>query len=135
MKQILVVVDDSAPALKAAQLAIDLAVALEAGLTFVTVLEDHVLDARLRAASIPQPAERRAQGAVTMLSRLTARASLRGLRTHQEILTSPGAEHVLAAAARQAADMIVVGHEAGRAPVNVDHLLEFADRPILVVPA
>lgn len=137
MKQILVVVDDSAVALRAAQLAIDLAAELGAGLTIVTVVEDHVLDARLRAASIPEAAERRAQGAVTMLSRMTARASLRGLRTHQEILTGfgPGAERVLTAAAECAADLIVVGREPGRTPVNVAHLLEFADRPVLVVPS
>ncbi|TDO58757.1 nucleotide-binding universal stress UspA family protein [Kribbella sp. VKM Ac-2571] len=137
MKQILVVVDDSAAALRAAQVAIDLAAALGSGLTFVAVVEDHVLDARLRAASIPEAAQRRAQGAVAMLSRMTARASSRGLRTQQEILTGPGAERVLAAAAQCTADLIVVGRdptEGGSTPVNVGHLLEFADRPILVVP-
>ena len=87
-------------ALRAAELAIDLAAALGSALTFVTVVEDHMLDARLQAAAIPEAAERRAQGAVTMLSRMTARASLQGLRTHQEVLTGPGAERVLAAAAQ-----------------------------------
>lgn len=135
MKQVLVVVDDSAAALRAAQLAIDLAAAAGAGLTLVTVVEDHLLDARLTAAAIPEAAARRMQGATTMLSRMTARAALRGLRTHQEILAGPGAERVLATAAECAADLIVVGREAeGSTPVNVAHLLEFTDRPVLVVP-
>ncbi|GAA1599211.1 MULTISPECIES: universal stress protein [Kribbella] len=132
MKQILVVLDDSAAALRAAQLAIDLAAALGSGLTLVTVVEDHVLDARLRAAAIPEAAERRLQGATTMLSRMTARAVLHGLRTHQQILSGPGVERVLAAAAECAADLIVIGQDPS--PVNVPHLLEFTDRPVLVVP-
>jgi nucleotide-binding universal stress UspA family protein len=140
MKQFLVVVDDSAAALRAAQLAIDLATAVGAGLTLVTVVEDHVLDARLGAAAIPEAAERRAQGAVAMLTRMTARASLRGLRTHQEILSGDGsgAGPVLAAATRCAADLIVVGRDpaGGRAATaTVSHLVEFADIPVLVVPA
>ncbi|WP_350275742.1 universal stress protein [Kribbella sp. HUAS MG21] len=136
MKQFLVVVDDSAAALRAAQLAIDLAAVVGAGLTLVMVVEDHLLDARLREAAIPEPVERRIQGATTMLSRMTARASLRGLRTRQEILTGPGAgaERVLAAARHCAADLIVVGHDPGN-PVNVGHLVEFADIPVLVVPS
>ncbi|TCC21608.1 universal stress protein [Kribbella sindirgiensis] len=134
MKQFLVVVDDSAAALRAAQLAIDLAAATGAGLTLVTVVEDHVLDARLNAASVPDAAARRAQGAVSVLTRMTARASLRGLRTHQEILSGHGAEQVLAMAARCGADLIVAGRDPG-APVNLANLLEFADVPVLVVPA
>lgn len=135
MKQVLVVVDDSAAAVRAAQVAIDLAAAVGAGLTLVSVIEDHLLDARLTAASIPEAAQRRMQGATTMLSRMTARAALRGLHTHQELLDGPGAERVLAAAADCAADLIVVAREADGGTVNVAHLLEFADRPVLVVPA
>ena len=90
IRQILAVVDDSAAALRAAELAIDLASVVGAGLTLVTVVEDHVLDARLGAASIPEAAERRVQGAVAMMTRITTRASLRGLRTHQEILSGRG---------------------------------------------
>jgi nucleotide-binding universal stress UspA family protein len=137
MKHFLVVVDDSAPALRAAQLAIDLATAVGASLTLVTVVEDHVLDNRLRAASIPEAAERRAKGAVAVLSRLTARAALRGLRTDTQILSGPGTEQVLAVARRCGADLLVVAPEpgaAGSTAVNVGHLLEFADIPVLVVP-
>lgn len=136
IRQILAVVDDSAAALRAAQLAIDLASVVGAGLTLVTVVEDHVLDARLGAASIPEAAERRVQGAVAMMTRITARASLRGLRTHQEILSGRGAEQVLATAVRTAADLIVVGRDpGGNASVNLAHLLEFTGVPVLVVPA
>lgn len=135
MKQVMVVVDDSAAALRAAELAIELATAIGAGLTLVTVVEDHVLDARLTAASIPEAAERRMQGATTVLSRMTARATLRGLRTRQDILAGAGVEQVLAAATQCAADLIVVGRDpAASTPVNLAHLLEFSDRPVLVVP-
>ncbi len=139
MKQFLVVVDDSASALRAAEVAIELAAALGTSLTLVTVVEDHVLDAKLRAAAIPEAAERRARGAVAMLSRVAARAAGRGIRTETEILSGRGAEQVLAIAGRSGADLIVVAREprqqTGRGTsVNVEHLLEFADIPVLVVP-
>ena len=139
MDRFLVVVDDSAAALRAARLATELAAAIGASLTLVTVLEDHVLDATLRAADIPEAAERRARGAVAMLSRVAAQAALRAVRTDTEILSGHGAEQVLAVAGRCGADLIVVAREprqqaAGRTAVNVELLLEFAELPVLVVP-
>ncbi|MFI7063585.1 universal stress protein [Kribbella sp. NPDC050124] len=133
IKRMLVVVDDSAAALRAAQLAIDLAAAVGADLMLVAVVEDHVLDAKLRAAAIPEAAVRRARGAVAMLSRVAERAAGLGLRTETEVLSGRGTEQVLAVAARYAAELIVVAREP-RGPVNPLHLLEFTDIPVLLVP-
>ncbi|WP_329478700.1 universal stress protein [Kribbella sp. NBC_01484] len=136
----LVVVDDSAAALHAARVAVDLAAAAGARLTLVTVVEDHVLDARLSAAAIPDAASRRARGAVAMVSRVATMADRQGVAAETEVLSGHGAEQVLAAVGRCGADLIVVAREprlpAGSrmAPVNVEHLLEFADVPVLVVP-
>jgi len=139
MDRFLVVVDDSAAALRAAQVATELAAAVGARLTLVTVLEDHVLEATLRAADIPEAAERRARGAVAMLSRVAGQAANRDVQTETEILSGHGTEQVLAVARRCGADLIVVAREpsrqtAGRTAVNVELLLEFTELPVLVVP-
>ncbi|WP_406047176.1 universal stress protein [Kribbella sp. NBC_00889] len=140
MYRFLVVVDDSAAALHAARMAIDLAAAAGARLTLVTVVEDHVLDAQLSAAAIPDVAGRRARGAVAMVSRVATMADRHGVPAETEVLSGHGAEQVLAAVSRCGADLIVVAREP-RLPagsptpsVNVEHLLEFADVPVLVVP-
>lgn len=136
----LLVVDDSAAALHAARVAIDLAAATHGTLTLVTVVEDHVLDAQLRAAAIPDAAGRRARGAMAMVNRVAALAAHQGVPAETEVLSGHGAEQVLAAVGRCGADVIVVAREprlpAGSRPppVNVEHLLEFADKPVLVVP-
>lgn len=141
MDRFLVVVDDSAAALHAARVAIDLAAAARAQLTLVTVVEDHVLDARLRAAAIPDVAGRRARGAVAMVTRVAGLADRQGVPAETEVLSGHGAEQVLAAVDRCGADLIVVAREprlpAGSRtpPVNVEHLLEFADVPVLLVPS
>jgi nucleotide-binding universal stress UspA family protein len=140
MHRYLVVVDDSAAALHAARVAIDLAAAAGARLTLVTVVEDHLLDAQLSAAAIPDVAGRRARGAVTMVSRVATMADRKGVQAETEVLSGHGAEQVLAAVGRYRADLIVVAREpqlpaGSRTPsVNVEHLLEFADVPVLVVP-
>ncbi|MFI6674253.1 universal stress protein [Kribbella sp. NPDC050470] len=133
MRRMLVVVDDSAASLRAAQLATELAAAVGADLMLVAVVEDHVLDARLRAAAIPEATERRARGAVAMLSRVAARAADLGLRTETEVLSGRGAEQVLAVAARRGAELIVLAREP-HGSVNAQHLLEFTDIPVLLVP-
>jgi nucleotide-binding universal stress UspA family protein len=141
MDRFLVVVDDSAAALHAARVAIDLAAAAGARLTLVTVVEDHVLDARLRAAAISDVTVRRARGAVAMVTRVAAMASQQGVPAETEVLSGHGAEQVLAAVDRCGADLIVVAREprlpAGSRtpPVNVEHLLEFSDIPVLLVPS
>jgi nucleotide-binding universal stress UspA family protein len=141
MDRFLVVVDDSAAALHAARVAIDLAAAAGAQLTLVTVVEDHVLDARLRDAAIPDVVGRRARGAVAMVTRVAGRANRHGVPAETEVLSGHGAEQVLAAVDRCGADLIVVAWEprppAGSRtpPVNVEHLLEFADVPVLLVPS
>ena len=120
---------------------VELVVAAERQLTLVTVVEDHLLDARLPAAEIPDVAGRRARGAVTMVSRVAAMASHQGVPAETEVLSGHVAEQILAAAGRCGANLIVVAREpqlpAGSStpPVNVEHLLEFAGVPVLVVPA
>ena len=140
-ERFLVVVDDSAAALHASRVAIDLAAAVGARLTLVTIVEDHVLDAQLHAAAIPDVTGRRVQGAQAMAARVAAMAGHRGVLADTEVLIGHGAKQVLAAVGRCGAKLIVVAREpqltaGGRTPpVNVEHLLEFADVPVLVVPA
>ncbi|HEU4947161.1 MAG TPA: universal stress protein [Kribbella sp.] len=140
MERVLVEVDDTAGAFHAAEVAIGLAAAIGAELRVVTVVEDHVLDDRLAAAAIPDAARRRAQGAVAMLDRVAARAKAAGVEAETSALSGGAAEQVLAAARRSDADLIVVAlehrHQA-RAPylgAKVQHILEFAEVPVLVVP-
>jgi len=136
----LVVVDDSAAALRAARTAIDLASAAGASLTVVAVVEDHLLDSQLRAAEIPDASGRRVQGALAMVRQVAAMAAQQGIHAETEVLSGHGAEQVLAAAGRCGADLIVAARQP-RLPagcrtrqVNLEHLLEFADIPVLVVP-
>lgn len=121
MKRILVAIDDSPPALAAAENAIDLASALEAQVLFVAVTEpghdasalSHVLD-------------------------LARRADLNATST-----TADGGQpfEVLLHLAREwHADLIVMGRSDRRKPgvpyvgSQTEHLLEFTDTPVLIVP-
>lgn len=129
IKRILVGIDDSAVALRAADLAIELATALGAELAVVTVMADHVLDQLLAAAAVPDAARRRAASAMTVLDRVTAQAAAAGLRADATVLTGPAAAKLLAKARIGAADLIVVGAEPAE---TARHLIEFSEVPVLV---
>ncbi|MGZ4624672.1 MAG: universal stress protein [Kineosporiaceae bacterium] len=138
--RILVAVEDSAPALRAALTAADLAARLGAALRAVCVLQDGVVSERISAVSGRPAAAGRRQALTDVLShvaRLTAGAGVRAELCQLE--GDPGAV-ILAEADRWKADLLVVGRPvrtaiAGPAPGGVAaHLLEFADVPVLVIP-
>jgi nucleotide-binding universal stress UspA family protein len=124
MKRILVAIDDSSPALAAAALAIELASTPTTALRFVTVIEPgRDPDAILR--------------------------HVRGLARDRGISPTLSAvddgdtafEAILIVAQEWRADLIVMGRSDKRRPgghyvgSQTEHLLEFTDIPVLVVPA
>lgn len=122
IERILVAVDDSAPALAAAHFAIDLAGSLGAAVDVVTVVEPPH-DPSVVLGHVRAIAER--AGVPVDI------ASLRGDRPF---------EAVLAAARERGDDLIVMGRtsrrSSGRPYVGsqTEHVLEFADIPVVVVP-
>ena len=141
MKRLLVAVDDSADSLAAARLAIDLAMALHGQLRVVHVVADHLLDTTVAAASdLPAVAERRAQSARTVLSRVAAMADTAGVPVKTDLLSGDTGPVVLATARDWPADVVIVGksaHAASGEPyvgTNTRHILEFAEQPVIVVP-
>ncbi len=121
-QRVLVAVDDSAPSLAAAALAIDLARSQPMALNFVTVAEPGA-----------------DTGAVAAHVAALARAS----SVEATITTAnngPAFEALLAAAHRWHADIIIMGRSDVRRPgqpyvgSQTEHLLEFSDIPVLVVP-
>lgn len=122
IQRILVAADDSAPALAAADFAIDLAVSLGAAVDVVTVV-DATHDPSVILGHIRARAER-----AGVPARLEARSARRPF------------EGVLAAAEEHGDDLIVMGRtsrrSSGRPYVGsqTEHVLEFAQVPVVVVP-
>lgn len=123
IERILLSVDDSAPALEAARVAVALSRALGARLHAVMVAEEgHDPDRVLR--HVAAQAERAGVPVTTT-----------GVRDG-----TPPFEHALATALAWQADLIVMGRSdrrrTGRPYVGsqTEHLLEFTDVPVLVVP-
>lgn len=117
-----VAIDDSAPALAAAALAIELAIHQQFEINFTTVSE---------------PGSN-ADDILGHVATLAARAGVSATVT----TTDDGKpfEAILAAAAQWNADVIIIGRSGIRRPgrpyvgSQTEHLLEFTDIPVLVVP-
>jgi nucleotide-binding universal stress UspA family protein len=123
LKRILVAVDDSTPALAAAELAIELGQDPSTELHFVTVTEaGRTTDAMLRHVAT-----------------LAKRAGLSPTFTDIPDGGNPF-EQLLAAAHEWNADLVMMGRSDKRRPgapyvgSQTEHLLEFTDIPVLVVP-
>lgn len=122
MNRALVAVDDSAPSLAAAALAIELAKTRATEINFVTVDEPGA-------------------NADVILGHVAAMARQAGIKA--TITTTDGGqafEALLAAAHTWQADVIIMGRSDIRRPgqpyvgSQTEHLLEFTDIPVLVVP-
>ena len=120
--RILVAVDDSPPALAAAAFAVDLAREMSATLRFVAVADrDRDPDAVLRHVE-------------TLARRAGVSSSATAVRDGEPY------EALLDAAAGWRADVVVMGRSDKRASgrpyvgSQTEHLLEFADVPVVVVP-
>jgi len=123
LKRILIAVDDSAPALAAAELAIELGRDPSTKLHFVTVTE----------------AGRTTGAVLRHIAALAARAGLSPMFTDISDGGNPF-EKLLAAAHDWNADLLMMGRSDKRRPgapyvgSQTEHLLEFTDIPVLVVP-
>jgi nucleotide-binding universal stress UspA family protein len=141
--RILLAVDDSPAALEAARTAVDLAARLHASVRAVNVLRDGVLGAALTAASAdPGVAARRGVAAASVLDHVARLARRLGVTVETGQLQGQPAGCILAEARAWHADVIVLGRSAQQrragAPYvggETAHVLEFAEQPVLVVPA
>lgn len=142
LKRILVAVDDSPASLAAARRAVAVASELGAHLRAVHVVADDGIESRLAVASQrADVAQRRDQAGAAVLTRVEALARGEGVSVDTETLQGDVVREILAAARRWAADLLVVGRcrrRAGGEPYVGAHtrqVLEFAECPVLVVPA
>ncbi len=141
IRRVLVAVDDSPASLAAARTAVELAAGWSASLLAVSVVGDHVLAERLATVLGPEPVvRRRTHAADSVLHHVAQLARQAGVSTETRLLQGLPAAMILDEASRGSADLIVVGRsdrrEAGEPYIGSEtrHILEFADRPVLVVP-
>lgn len=141
IRRVLVAVDDSPAALRAARVAVDLAQGWRAELLFVTVAADHTLDALLDTATTHDGAtERVEQAARALLERLADTAQFQGLGVDTVQLQGEPFRKILNQAQSWEADIIVMGRSDRRGPSSpylgsvTAHVLEFAECLVLVVP-
>lgn len=122
MDRILVAVDDSAPSLAAARFAIDLCVDRPAALRFATAVEPG----------------RDAEAVLRHVRTLAADVGVDSTTTACN--GAPAFDALLAEARRWDADLIVMGRSDMRRPgrpyvgTQTEHVLEFTEIPVLVVP-
>jgi nucleotide-binding universal stress UspA family protein len=147
MRRVLVAVDDSPPGLSAARLAVELCAGWRAELRVVTVLADGGLDAALagpaaHADEVAAARERRGGGLSAVLGHVESQARARGVPVTTATLRGVAASRVLSEARSWRADLVVLGrsgqHSHSATPglgSQVRHVLEFAEVPVLVVPA
>lgn len=137
IENIVVAVDDSPPALAAARLAIGLAAALGSRITAIAV--DH--ETTSAASAIASPVTDATDGNLAVLRYVAARARSAGVPCDAEVITGEVVESVLNRAETLSAGLIALGrsdrHRTGDPYVgsHTRRVLEFSDRPVLVVPA
>jgi nucleotide-binding universal stress UspA family protein len=142
MERVLVAVDDSPESLGAARLAVALAAGWGARVRAVTVVRDF----RAQVPGMAEPAaedlaHRAMASAVALLARVEAMAGEAGVPVVTEALTGEPAGTILSVGRAWGADLVVIGRSRRRTSVGVryvgsqaQHVLEFSDRPVLVVP-
>jgi nucleotide-binding universal stress UspA family protein len=146
ISRILLAVDDSPAGLAAADVAMHLAHTCQADVRAVTVLLDGPFEARLASGSTtgeaPDALRARRGGGQTALLRHVVTLGLRHHVVPQTVaLVGVPAPSILAEARDYQPDVIVIGRSGGRRSgepyvgSEVRHVLEFADQPVLVVPA
>jgi len=137
--RILIAVDDSPAGLGAARAAIDLAAAHHARARAITVLRDHVLTAAIGDGT-EKTKERRAAGAWSVLAWVSDLAAARGVDCETAERDGTPFRQILDEADTWNADLIVMGRSDRRGPSSpylgseTAHVLEFTDRPVLVIP-
>lgn len=144
--RVLLAVDDSPAGLAAARVAIELAVVCRAELRAVTVLVDGELEAALAGISAGRETSealrvRRGGGQTAVLRHVVEMAYVRDVIPETMALVGEPAPAILEEAARFRPDLVVIGRSDRRVTgqpyvgSEVRHVLEFAEQPVLVVPA
>ncbi|MFA1542880.1 universal stress protein [Actinomadura monticuli] len=138
---LLLVAEDSPSTLAAARYAVDLAHRLGARITAVNVIADGILtDTVTRVSGQPDVGARRDLAGRSVLAHVEQLARLAEVEMETVRLFGDIAERVLDEARRIRPDLIVLGRDdaprpGGRALAPwADRILEFAERPVLVVP-
>lgn len=139
--RILLAVDDSPAALTATDVTVGLAAESGATLRAVTVVEDGTLAATLNELKFGSSAESRiVEAAQAILGRAARVAEQRGLQIETARLDGEPFRAILDDARHWHADLIVVGRSDRLGPASpyvgseVEHVLEFTEIPVLVVP-
>ncbi|MGN6302804.1 MAG: universal stress protein [Angustibacter sp.] len=139
--RVVVGVDDSPAALRAARVAVAVAATARCPLLVVTVLSDGVLARALgRATSEPLTEQRRVAAAGSMVRHAVQLGRDAGVEVEgREVEGSPG-EALLSAARAWGGDLVILGRNQagaqtyGRVGGVALHVLELSDVPVLVVP-
>lgn len=141
MQRILVAVDDSAAGLASARLAVRLATQLGASLRLVHVVADSYVASALRGSGEPGLSERRDTAAGGLIRHVEGLARAAGVEAEAIELYGEPAPLILEQARSWPAELIVIGRGAERGVGGpyvgreTRMVLEFADQPVLVVPA
>jgi nucleotide-binding universal stress UspA family protein len=141
MQRILAAVDDSPPGLAAARLAVRLAEQLGASLRFVHVVADSSVTSALQASGAPRLSERRIAASEALFRHVEGLARAVGVQAEPIRLYGEPAQLILKHAGSWHAELIVIGRglERGVGGPYVGRetrmVLEFADQPVVVVPA
>lgn len=139
--RILVAVDSSPAALAAARVAVDVAERVSGCLLFVHVLTDGEIARAFESAGHDgDVGERRRKAAEALMRHVAAEARRAGVEAETATLQGQVAPVLLAEAQSWSADLVVIGRSAtrgaGRPSVGAltQHVLEFCEQPVLVVP-
>jgi len=137
MNRLLVAVDGSEPAQKAARYAADIAARFHAHLTLVYVIPHLLLPPDAYGLTVEEIEEEHRTYAEGLLADEVAKLSAPGLTVETQILFGSPAEAIAEAA--QEGDMVVVGSRGRGAVARVllgsvsDRLVHISQRPVLVV--
>lgn len=141
IERILLAVDDSPDSLAATRLAVQLAAGLGSQLRAVHVLVDHEVDIALMTATGRPEGPGRGAAVASMLTRVVSLAKAEGVAVEAETVSGGVPTAILDMARDWAADLVVIGKSSRSAMGEpyvgalTRHVLEFADQPVLVVPA